>query len=77
VNGASGCGSAFETRYLANLACRLGLLSQAALTRLEIRLNTLCASLVKFVAALELEAAAQSRRNRREQAGTSRPKPDA
>jgi hypothetical protein len=46
-------------RYLANLACRLGLLSQAALTRVEIRLNTLCASLVKLVAALEVEAAAQ------------------
>jgi four helix bundle protein len=58
------CGSAFETRYLIGLACRLGFLSKLALNALKPHLDTLCASLVKLVAALELQAAAERKRSR-------------
>ena len=47
------CASAFETRYLLSLACRLGILSTAVHDVLEARMTHLCKSLVKLVSALE------------------------
>ena len=53
------CASAFETRYLLDLACRLGILSPAAHKLLAPRLTHLCKSLVKLVMALEDQGAAK------------------
>ena len=47
------CASAFETRYLLNLACRLGMIAPAVHELLEQRMTHLCKSLVKLVMALE------------------------
>ena len=47
------CASAFETRYLLDLAFRLGILSPAAHKLLAPRMTYLCKSLVKLVIALE------------------------
>ena len=69
------CGSAFETRYLIELAGRLGFLSKLALNAMKPHLDTLCASLVKLVAALELQAAAERKRRRNPEARS--PKPEA
>jgi four helix bundle protein len=50
------CASAFETRYLLDLAFRLGMLSPAAHEVLNPRMTHLCKSLVRLVIALEHEA---------------------
>jgi four helix bundle protein len=50
------CASAFETRYLIDLSCRLGILSPVALEALIPRLTHLCKSLVRLVIALEPKA---------------------
>ena len=47
------CASAFETRYLLDLAFRLGILSPDAHKVLEPRMTHLCKSLVRLVMALE------------------------
>ena len=47
------CASAFETRYLLDLACRLGMMSTAVHQLLDTRMTHLCKSLVKLVMALE------------------------
>ena len=47
------CASAFETRYLLDLACRLGMLAPPVHALLEPRMTHLCKSLVKLVLALE------------------------
>ena len=47
------CASAVETRYLLDLAFRLGILAPAAQQLLELRMTHLCKSLVKLVIALE------------------------
>ncbi len=57
------CGSAFETRYLSTVAQRLGYVAESVLVTLTPDLDCLCASLVKLVAALELEAASEGRRS--------------
>jgi four helix bundle protein len=62
------CASAFETRYLLDLAFRLGILSPAAHSVLEPRMTLLCKSLVRLVIALEQQV---------EAAKTKRPKPKA
>ena len=54
------CASAFETRYLLDLSCRLGMLSTPVHELLEPRMTQLCKSLVKLVLALEYAAAAPS-----------------
>ena len=51
------CASAFETRYLLDLAFRLGILSPPAHKRLAPGLTHLCKSLVKLVMALEEQGA--------------------
>jgi four helix bundle protein len=51
------CASAFETRYLLDLAFRLGMLSPAANKLLAPQLTHLCKSLVKLVIALEEQLA--------------------
>ena len=50
------CASAFETRYLLDLSCRLGMLSTAVHKLLEPRMTHLCKSLVRLVLALEYDA---------------------
>ena len=55
------CASAFETRYLLDLAFRLGMLSPSANTVLAPRMTHLCKSLVKLVIALEEKIAANRR----------------
>jgi four helix bundle protein len=52
------CASAFETRYLLDLAFRLGILAPAAHKVLAPRLTHLCKSLVRLVIALEEQIAA-------------------
>jgi four helix bundle protein len=47
------CASAFETRYLLDLSCRLGILSAAVHGVIERRMTHLCKSLVRLVLALE------------------------
>jgi len=47
------CGSAFETRYLAELAFRLNMLSSKTHQDIVPRLPVLCKSLVRMVLALE------------------------
>ena len=47
------CASAFETRYLLDLAFRLGVLNPDAYTVLADRMTHLCKSLVRLVIALE------------------------
>jgi four helix bundle protein len=47
------CASAFEARYLVDLAFRLGMLSPPVHQLLEPRMTHLCKSLVKLVLALE------------------------
>jgi four helix bundle protein len=47
------CGSAFETRYLADLAFRLNMLPSKAYQDIVPRLTVLCKSLVRMVLALE------------------------
>ena len=54
------CGSAFETRYLCALACRLRYMNEVSVADLMPRLDELCASLVKLVAALEARVASES-----------------
>jgi len=51
------CASAFETRYLLDLAFRLGMLAPGAHKVLEPKLTHLCKSLVRLVIALELRVA--------------------
>ena len=51
------CASAFETRYLLDLAFRLGMLSPGANQVLAPQLTHLCKSLVKLVIALEEQLA--------------------
>jgi four helix bundle protein len=52
------CASAFETRYLLDLAFRLGILFPAAHRVLEPRMTLLCKSLVRLVIALEQQVVA-------------------
>src|SRR6188474_261534 len=52
------CASSFETRYLLELSCRLGILSPAVHEVLDSRMTHLCKSLVRLVIALENEAGA-------------------
>ena len=47
------CASAFETRYLLDLAFRLGMIAPAVHSVLESRMTHLCKSLVRLVIAVE------------------------
>ena len=54
------CASAFEARYLLDLAYRLGILAPIGHTLLEERMSHLCKSLVRLVIALEQRIVSKS-----------------